>query len=251
MSFTVNTNGRLGNQIFRNLAVSIIAEKFDLFVDYSSYDIIKSLGIDLYIGKNKHAKTIKLTDDNYFQILASDQLQYNVYANNNYFQTKDITNMIYTYLHKERIYETIINRNQFKDRYNNNNDVFMHIRLTDVANNNPGPIYFLKVMSIIGGFDRIYIASDDYNHPYIKQITNTYPNSVLFRNDEVNTIKFGSTCKHIILSHGSFSAVIGYFAKGTDSFANQQSNIYYAKYDKRTMWYGDMFSINGYNCIEY
>ena len=28
--------------------------------------------------------------------------------------------------------------------------------------------------------------------------------------DPVKTIQFGSTCKHIVLSHGSFSAMIGY-----------------------------------------
>ena len=35
-----NGGGRLGNQIIRNLAVSIIASKFDLSVDYSSKDLI-------------------------------------------------------------------------------------------------------------------------------------------------------------------------------------------------------------------
>ena len=35
MSFTTNNNGRLCNQIFRNLAVCKIAEKHDLCVDYN------------------------------------------------------------------------------------------------------------------------------------------------------------------------------------------------------------------------
>jgi len=40
MSFTSNDNGRLCNQIFRNFAVSKIAEKHDLHVDYSNIDLI-------------------------------------------------------------------------------------------------------------------------------------------------------------------------------------------------------------------
>jgi hypothetical protein len=32
--------GRLGNQIIRNLCTSIIAEKFNLYVKYSNYDLI-------------------------------------------------------------------------------------------------------------------------------------------------------------------------------------------------------------------
>ena len=56
--------------------------------------------------------------------------------------------------------------------------------------------------------------------------------------DEIRTFQFGSTCKNIILSHGSFSAIIGYLAF--------YSNIYYPKYDENKKWYGDMFSINNW-----
>ena len=34
MTSTTGNNGRLGNQIIRNLAVSLIAEKYNLQVDY-------------------------------------------------------------------------------------------------------------------------------------------------------------------------------------------------------------------------
>jgi len=49
MSFTTNNNGRIGNQIIRNLAVSFIAEKTDLKVNYSSNDLIDLLGISLFV----------------------------------------------------------------------------------------------------------------------------------------------------------------------------------------------------------
>ena len=88
MSFTTEHNGRFANQIFRNLAVSIIAKKHDLHVVYSNYSLIKKIGMDLFIGNNKYQKTIKLTDENYFEILQKDVIDFNIDANDGYFQTK-------------------------------------------------------------------------------------------------------------------------------------------------------------------
>ncbi len=56
---------RLGNQIFRNIAVSIIAKKMDLYVEYCSKDLIESLGIKLYSGSKIFSETKKITDENY------------------------------------------------------------------------------------------------------------------------------------------------------------------------------------------
>ena len=88
MSNTTNRNGRLGNQIVRNIAVSFIAEKHNLFVEYASYELIQKLGIPLFVGENKYNNTIKLTDNNYFDILNKKQLKSNVNPNKNYFQLK-------------------------------------------------------------------------------------------------------------------------------------------------------------------
>ena len=46
MTTTTSYNGRLGNQIIRNLAVSLIAEKHNLYVNYSNNVLIKQLGIN-------------------------------------------------------------------------------------------------------------------------------------------------------------------------------------------------------------
>lgn len=74
----------------------------------------------------------------------------------------------------------------------------------------------------------------------IQQIQQLYDCTIL-RKDEINTIHFGSTCKHVILSHGSFSAVIGYLSFFSD--------IYYPDYSISQMWYGDMFSVPGFQKI--
>jgi hypothetical protein len=240
MSKTIYTNGRLCNQIIRNLAVSLIAKKQNLYVDYSNYNLIKELGIDLFIGKNKFNNTISVNDDNFFNTLElpENSLESNIDANGSYFQTKEITNFLYSYLQINK--ESIINANQFNSEYNNN-DCFIHIRLGDVADKNPGLNYYLKALSKIQ-FDNLFIASDDVNHQIIKDILVKYPLAQIKKLDEKNTIQFASTKKYVILSHGSFSAVIGYL-----SFF---SLIYYPKYEKCKIWYGDMFSIPGWNCID-
>ena len=46
--------------------------------------------------------------------------------------------------------------------------------------------------------------------------------------DLLKIIQFGSTCKYVILSYGSFSAFIGYI-----SFF---SKVYYKKIDEKTSW---------------
>ena len=226
--------GRLGNQIIRNLAVSIIASKYNLSVDYSSKDLINKLGIDLYNGSNVYEITHYLTDDNYFNMYNCGNINYNLNPNGAFFQTKDITNFLYNYLHTDSVKSNIIEKNPFKERYNTNNDLFIHIRLTDVEQYNPGLNYYLNAIKSIN-FDNLYISTDDKTHNIINNIVQIYPNAKLIEYDEINTFQFSSTSKYILLSHGSFSAVIGYLAF--------YSTIYYPEYDLNRMWYGDMFSI--------
>jgi hypothetical protein len=237
MTSTTGNNGRLGNQIIRNLAVSLVAEVKNLKVDYYNKDLINRLGIELFSGSNSYSYYQSLTDYNYFTIYNSGESNYNLSPNNSYFQTKEITNFLYNYLHRDKIKSTIISKNQFKERYNNNNDLFIHIRLTDVAHLNPGIKYYINAIKNIT-FDNLYISTDDNNNDIILELLQAYPSLQLINYDEINTFQFASTCKHVILSHGSFSAIIGYL-----SFF---SNIYYPEYELHKMWYGDMFSIENW-----
>jgi hypothetical protein len=155
-----------------------------------------------------------------------------------FFQTKEIMSLIYTHLHSDKVNETIMNKNPFRGRYQNNNDVCIHIRLGDIAHFNPGLAYYQKTLSQLT-FDTLYITTDQKDHDIIQQLISLYPNASIIEYDEIQTFQFASTCKHIILSHGSFSAVIGYLAYFSD--------IYYPEYESDKMWYGDMFSIPGWN----
>jgi len=229
--------GRLGNQIIRNLAVSLIAEKHNLKVDYYNKDLINKLGIELFTGSNIYQDVQILNDANYFIIYACDNLKNNLNPNDAYFQTKEITNFLYNYLHTEKIKSNIIEKNPFKERYNVNNDLFVHIRLTDAATWNPGVAYYLNTIKLIN-FDNLYISTDEKSHNIVKTLLQLYPTTKIIEYDEITTLQFASTCKHIILSHGSFSAVIGYL-----SFF---SNVYYPEYELNKIWYGDIFSINNW-----
>ena len=231
---TTGNNGRLGNQIIRNLAVSLIAKKYNLKVNYFNKDIIEQLGIELFSGDNVYNTIEILNDSNYFSIYNCDNLNYNLDPNDNYFQTKEITNYLYLYINN--IKSNIIEKNVFKSRYNTNNDLFIHVRLTDVSHLNPGIYYYTNTIESIK-FDNIYISTDDESDCIIKTLLQ-HPKSKLIKYDEINTIQFGSTCKHIILSHGSFSAVIGYLSFFSD--------VYYPEYEENKIWYGDMFSINSW-----
>jgi hypothetical protein len=297
--------GRLGNQIIRNLAVSLIAEKHNLTVYYGNKELINKLGIELFSGSNIHTSTEKLTDDNYFNVYNSDNVNYNLDPNRNFFQTKEISNFLYNHLHTDKVKSTVIENNPFKERYHKNNDLYVHIRLTDAAHHNPGITYYANAINSIN-FDDLYISTDDKNHSLIIEILKLYPSAKLIslppptaisaqdgipndapivtyednewvqlwdpdkKNnywycektkeaqwdkpgeksyydsqggkliefDEIKTIQFASTCKNIILSHGSFSAIIG--------FLSFFSNVHYPEYESHKIWYGDMFSINNW-----
>jgi hypothetical protein len=133
-----------------------------------------------------------------------------------------------------------MDKNPYTSRYNNNNDLYIHIRLGDACHYNPGIHYYLKTINTID-FDNLYISSDSIEHSIIREIIENYPTSKIINYDEINTIQFASTCKHIILSGGSFSAVIGYL-----SFF---STVHYPEYNLNKIWHGDMFSIS--NWIEH
>ena len=237
MTSTVNGYGRLCNHIFRNIAVSIIAENNNLKVNYGYHNDIKSLGIELFSGVNIFNNTIELNNSTFFSILNREKITSNLYANSDYFQTEEISNLIYRYLHNETQQVNIKRANPYNERYNTNNDCFIHIRLGDVKDKNLGLNYYLGVLDNIK-FDKLYIASDTIDDLIIKEIQSKYHNNELVLLDSVKTIQFGSTCKHIVLSHGSYSAIIGYL--GFDS------NIYCKKFTLPN-WCGNMFSIPGWN----
>ena len=218
------SNGRLCNQIIRNLAVSIIAERFDLYVEYSEYDKLNIIGFDLYKGTNKYDKTITLSDDNYINILNRNIIDFNVNPNKHFFQTQDITDLIYKHIRSNKHKLLIIQNNPYKDRYNNNNDIYIHIRIGGIyGKQNPGVDYYILCINKIK-YDNIYISTDCINHNIINELISKFPIIKIIEKNDVETIQFASSCKYIILSYGSYSAIIGYLSFYSDK-------IYYPSFN--------------------
>jgi len=242
MSF-VGEAGRLCNHIFRSVAVSLIAEKHDLKIIHFNEGKIKQLGIPLFSGSKDYSDSIDLYDTVYEDVFAMEKIESNLNlntSNSSYLQTHKIARRVHAHIIANKA--SIIEKNPFKDRYNNNNDAYVHIRLTDAEHLNPGIEYYLKALSMIK-FDTLYISSDNPNHEIIYRILMEYPDSSsIITYEPEETIQFASTCKNIILSHGTFSATIGYFA--------YDSNVYFSAYDRTAeRWCGDVFYMDGWNVV--
>ena len=209
------------------MALSIYCERFNLNIKYQNYNNIENLGIKLFIGKKIFRKTLKITDGNYFKYYRNKNTNFNVQSFG-FFQTKKITDLIHKYLLSDKIMNNIISKNKYKIRYNNNNDCFIHVRLGSVKKFNPGFDYYNNIISNIK-FNNLYLSSDEINHEIIKKIKKNYPKIIIMNTNNLDEIiLFASTCKHIILSYGTFSAIIGYL-----SF---YSNVHCLKFCKEYAW---------------
>jgi len=202
------SEGRFCNHIIRALAAHFIARSQNLIFNYGEYyDKMKQLGINLFIGNMTYNSELKIPNN--IMPYISCPLFKNINVNNSFFQTKEFSNYLYNYYQLAENQQSIITSNKFNSRYSNNNDVFIHVRLGDVSHFNPGFEYYDKALSQLS-FDIGYIASDDIHHETCKKLIEKYK-LIKIEYDEVETIMFGSTCKHIVLTGGSFSYIIGLF----------------------------------------
>lgn len=225
-----NNNGRLGNHFFRALMSNYIAEKTDICIKY--YDDFSSFGLKLNRGDISSSTgisgTIYLPED-YFNKEQDYTLLKgkHIHLQANYCQTPFTSRLFLKYLNDNR--QNIMFSNPYKERYNQNNDVFVHVRLDDVIDKNPGLEYYKIVLNSIT-FNRGYISSDSINHPICKNLISTFNLEAVIL-DEKHTIQFASTCKYIVLSNGTFSWMIGalgFFSK-----------VWYPKV--RKIWHGEIF----------
>ena len=239
VSFTTHDNGRRCNKLIRNLCANFIASKFDLYVNYADFNIMKNMGVELFVGNKTFDNQIIVNDNNFFSILNQDQIKSNINLNGDYFQTTEIIS--YIYKHILSIQDSIIQKNPYKHRYKNNNDCVIHIRLTDAEKFIFPYEVFNNMLSKIK-YDNLFIATDNPNHIYIKRLLQTYKASNVLRMNPLETIQFASTCKSVVLSSGTFSSTIGYFSFFSD--------VYVSKLCKQNKWHGDIFSTPNFIEVE-
>lgn len=231
-------NGRLGNLFFVNMVIHFISLKINLKCRYKYFDKFKKLGVHFFVGENEYTNDIVLDDSNFLNMIKNETNEKtNIIINNeNWFQTNDFVIFLNNYFEIPYYRNKIIKNNIFKKRYNNNNDVFIHIRLGDVKEkvNNTEHYYDSILSKII--FDNGYIASDDIGSEICQNLIKKY-NLFEVNKPEIETIMFGSTCNNILLSGGTFSWMIGFFA-----FFSKQ--IYYPFIENP--WYGDIFNFKNW-----
>jgi len=244
ISFINNTNihnGRLGNLFFVNMVAHFISIKINLKCRYKYFSKFEKLGIYLHIGNNIYQNNLLITDNNFFDIIRNEDLnEQNIIINNNsWFQTYEFALFLKTYFSLTYNRTKIIENNIFQKRYKNNNDLFIHIRLGDIENqtSNMGD-YYEKLLST-SEFVTGYITSDTIEHSLCQNLIHKY-NLLVINKDEIETIMFGSTCNTIILSGGTFSWLIGFFAFFSDK-------IYYPNI--KNPWYGDIFKFNHWTSV--
>jgi len=231
---------RFCNMLIKNIVTTLLAEKFNLkVVEYAHEEKCNKLGINLFSGNSNYKKIYKLNDTNFLEIYSRDKINFNICTGGHFFQTNEISKLIYKKLRGENK-KNIIDNNKFKERYQNNKDIFIHIRLGDKKNDNPGLDYYLKVINEIKNYENIYIGSDSPEDNLIKKLIEI-KNAKVILYDDIETIQFASTCKYIILSHGTYSyfiGVLGFF-----------SEVFYPDYKRVPLWCGDIFTNMGWKNI--
>jgi len=230
ISTTLNTSGRFANHFIRNMASHILAKKYNLKFIYSYHNEIKELGIDLFIdGINSYNETIEIYDTNLMDYINNIIINKNIIMNNCY-QSKEFILYLKKYFDDNHLFDQIKIKNIYNSRYDTNNDLFVHVRLGDTIGFNLSFEYYDNIISKIK-FENGYISSDTINHEICKKLINKY-NLIKIELNEIQTIMYGSTCKYIVLSQGTFSWLIGFLG------------IYSEIYVPSThTWHGNIFVI--------
>jgi len=240
-------NGRFGNLFFINMFLHFMSVKYNLKSSYKKDSLFKSFGLNFYTGQQIYDTNLLVTDRNMDIVLNNTNEPSNLIISNDvWFQKRKFCVFLKKHFYKNVNKKTIIEKNVFKNRYNTNNDLFIHARLGDVENRLPRiSCYYEEILEKEKGkYENGYISSDSIGSEICVKLIQKY-NLTVIDYDEINTIMFGNTCKIIILSGGSFSWMIGFFAFFAD-------RVYYPVLDKTVAkkWYGDIFTFSDWIGIE-
>ena len=226
---TTGLGGRFGNRFFQNMVVDMLSRKFNLPARYECLEMCRKLGVDLFCsGTQQYKNTLSVTEENVNAVMNAASIDVNLTLDPYvYFQTPVIAGKIRSSLDIKKIKEC----NPYSARYNQNTDVFVHVRIGDLENKNltPGVEYYEKILNSIG-FTNGYISTDTPHHPFVEHLVQKY-NLHYFLDNEITTIQFGSTCKYIVTASGTFSWLI--------ALLGFHSDVYYPK-DCLT-WHGDIY----------
>ena len=198
------------------MAVSLLAEKYDLRASYLLVDEFAELGVPLHSGtKLMKGDDVELTDDLLYKLLTanrSSEFTYRLRVSG-YYQSPWFSQYLRA-VFRGKYFTSLHRANPWRERVGANNDTFVHVRLGDMAEKRTRLASdFIKAIGSPAG--RVFLASDSLDHAIVREIV-TYFNATPLENwSIVRTIQFGSTCACIVLSDGSFSWTIGSMASNS------------------------------------
>jgi hypothetical protein len=228
-----------GNHFFYSMALHFISKKNDLMSTYKEYNNITDLGIDLFIGKRIYTKSILIQNINLVYLITHPiQPSKNIILSD-FYQSKEFALYLYLYFKEYIQQKKIIEHNIYKDRYQNNNDIFILFRLEEMTLIKEDPYDYYDQILSNANFNNGYISCDNINYNSCQKLISKY-NLTVINYDNVETIMFGSTCNKVILSKGSFSWLLGIL-----SF---YSKVYYPK--TIINWKSNIFVIPEWNEID-
>lgn len=225
-----NQKGRFGNKFIRNIIIYIISNKLNLkaiyeFDEENGYNSFSKMGINFVNDELLILPEVKIKSNEIINILNDKNFNIKnyIYILDGFYQNPEIISHIYKYFKNlnNSLVQSIIFNNPYKKRYNNNNDIFIHIRSGDIFNKHsikPDYSYYLSVLEKLK-INKIYLASDNFNSNICKALFSNF-NIQKYDSNKIDTLQFGSTCKYIILSSGSYSLVL--------SLISFYSEIYYS-----------------------
>jgi hypothetical protein len=233
---------RFCNHFFLNTVAHFIVKKANIRFTYGYSEWFKRLGITFYDAGTKlypSNNVLSIPDNvsvflNEYIVNTDCIVKSNLYIPSNcFYQDKEYCEFLNQYITLPAQKDPIVAANMFQTRYQNNNDVFVHVRLGDVPDFTVGYTYYDKVLTSLIGFQQGYITSDTIQHPICQQLIQKHKLTP-FLGDEVETIMFASTCKFIVLSAGTFSWFMG--------LLGFYSDVYYPDYNEQPVkWHPDIY----------
>ena len=223
--------GRFGNRFFGNMATHFLSKTYDCPIEYSREAEFAEFGLQFHKAEAKtHARQLGISDDMFVNAIQADHPEpANLYyaCDHNYFQTPDFVAYLQAYFAKESNRAPIRTANPWSGR--ENRDVFVHVRIGDVEKHMPPLSYFEEQLDAIP-FVKGYIGSDSPHHPTVQHLIRKY-GLTLFQDTEVRTVQFANSCKYLVLSHGTFSWMMGFFAFDSEVVCPSW----------KAAWHGDIF----------
>ena len=238
------TSARLGNKFFINMAISFLSAKYKQWAEYAMEPELNRLGIAFHKEANPRSidePIVEIYDTNFINYIQGPERVLAInFQKDTYCQKSEFCHMLRSHFADEALRSKIRDANPWTKRIGNNHDVFIHVRIGDVPHFTPSLSYYEKALSTIT-YEKGFISSDSPNHPMINDLCKKY-GLIKVMDDQVRTIQFGSTCEKLILSHGTYSWLIGFLNFDCKS-------VQYPKI--KTKWHGDIFVFDDWTEVDW